>query len=113
MNVEIIDTLERILSYIDCIKSFKVQFGDDLEDFLTEPSYNMASTFALFQIGECVKTIEWWLKDNSTFSNWDEISRFRDFIAHRYQKVNNEIIWGVIRDDLYPLENEVKHLLSL
>ena len=43
---------------------------------------------------------------------WQDIADMRHHLVHGYYQVNAEIIWSVIKNDLEPLRDNVKTLLS-
>ena len=69
----------------------------------------------LQQIGENVKKIN--LQKESFFEeklliDVDPIIRFRDFIAHHYEKTDYEIILDICKDHIPKLKNKIVKYLS-
>ncbi len=112
MDEETLSILEDIIFYCDRIELFKEQFGDDIDEFLSNDAYNMSCAFSLMQIGECVKRISEWLCSVSDVVDWNKVCRFRDFIAHNYGKNDNVILWDIIENHIPILKMEIKLLVN-
>lgn len=68
----------------------------------------------LIFIGESIKTIDK-LSKGELFPlypaiPWKEIMKLRDIIAHHYFKIDVDIVYSTIKEDLSPLENTLRQL---
>ena len=108
------DNAYRILDLIDgMLDSIAVIQTRTANDFLLSPD-NMfildGVCMKLIFIGESIKTIDRLSKGDlfPLFPSipWRDIMKLRDVIAHHYFKIDADIVFSTIKDDLYPL-NEV------
>ena len=84
---------------------------ESANDFLLSPD-NMfildGVCMKLIFIGESVKTIDRLSKGNlfPLFPSipWRDIMKLRDVIAHHYFKIDADIVFSIIKEDLLPLE---------
>ena len=83
----------------------------NIELFLQDEDLQVWVLYHLQIIGEASKQVPQKIKDNSLIP-WREIGRFRDLLVHRYFKVDLEMVWDVVRENLPPLKREVQSLLS-
>jgi uncharacterized protein with HEPN domain len=38
--------------------------------------------------------------------------RFRDFVIHQYSRIEPEIVWNIVEDDLNPLRKAIQALIA-
>ena len=63
-------------------------------------------------IGEAVKNLPQELKDKQPQIPWKQIARIRDISIHHYFKIDWALIWGVVENDLDPLDKAIQELLK-
>ena len=62
---------------------------------------------ALEIIGEAAKNISLEFKEKYPKVPWREIIGTRDIITHGYFKIDIEIVWKVIKDDIFSLKKNI------
>lgn len=103
--------LKTICAYCEQISYAVHRFGPK-DAFLTDFAYQATCAFSLQQIGEVVKVSYSWLKAESPDFPWSEYIRFRDFSAHDYAKVDYELLWNGVCNDVSPIWNEALRILE-
>lgn len=106
------DRLEIILESIEMIEQ-RIQNISSPNDFIKDDNGIMIMDSVakrLEYIGECMKYIE--KKDTGFLSRTCQIEpapiiRFRDFIAHHYEKTDNEIIFDICKQHLIEIKNKI------
>ncbi|MBM9502834.1 DUF86 domain-containing protein, partial [Leptospira sp. 201903071] len=63
-------------------------------------------------IGEVAKKIPDYIKLENPEVEWRQIAGLRDFIAHGYFEIDDEIIWNTTQFHLTPLMNKVIEIKS-
>lgn len=63
-------------------------------------------------IGEAVKNLSARTRETHLDIPWPDIAGMRDQVTHGYFKVDLEIVWDVVANDLRPLREKVVALLS-
>ena len=91
-----IDTLKLIIGFCDEIADDIQRFGTDIEDFLEDKAYQRSTTFSIEQIGELTKRLSSDIVKEFDDVEWHEIAKMRDFVAHRYQHVVQQLLWESI-----------------
>jgi uncharacterized protein with HEPN domain len=101
----IVAHIENILDYVKSIQS--------LEDFTHNQLVVDAVVFNLAQIGEISKNrISLILKDTQVDVPWHEMYGFRNRIIHDYDQINMNIVYDTIKEDLPPLLDQLRKLIS-
>lgn len=112
----IIELIDGMLDSIQIIQE-RVSGIKSANDFLISPD-NMfildGICMKLIFIGESIKTIDK-LSKGELFPlypaiPWKEIMKLRDIIAHHYFKIDVDIVYSTIKEDLSPLENTLRQL---
>ncbi len=114
-NERDIDNIAAIMDHCEKIQKLIDRFGKDIQLFKDDFAYRDAVLMNVFQIGEITKRLSDDCKENLTGIPWDQIYATRNIIAHGYVKVDDEIIWNTVVNDVQSmriqLENEVGYLL--
>ena len=100
----ILDSINRILEYVKGIASAKEYFQSQIVFDATLMNF--------INIGEMANRISPDLKAKYAEVNWQKMKEFRNLVAHDYLGVDAEEVWQIIKDDLRPLENSIKKILS-
>ncbi|MFQ3648208.1 MAG: HepT-like ribonuclease domain-containing protein [Anaerolineae bacterium] len=69
--------------------------------------------FNLMTIGEAAKNIPPDIRALMPDIEWNEIGRFRDFIAHHYFNLDMRKVWQIVQTDLPELNQQIATLLEL
>ena len=71
---------------------------------MQDPDYRDAVKMNLFRIGETVNSISDECKEHLKDIPWHQIYGMRNIIGHGYVKVDDEIIWKTVENDIPVLE---------
>jgi uncharacterized protein with HEPN domain len=63
-------------------------------------------------IGEAAKTLPDAFKPQASHIPWKRIAGFRDVLAHAYHRVDIELVWQVVEDDLPALREQIAGLIE-
>ena len=108
-----IDTLRLIVQFCDEIANDIQRFGTDIEDFLDEKAYQRSTTFSIEQIGKLVKRLSPDLTEEFNDVDWHEIAKMRDFVAHRYQHVIQQLLWEGMNSEVPALKTRCVEIASI
>ena len=71
-----------------------------------------ATAMRLQVIGESIKKIPLEIKSKFNLIDWDKIADLRNIISHAYFKINNDMLWEVVGEDLPLLKKVVLKITS-
>ena len=99
-----------ILEAIEAIESYTKDI--DYEEFANNRLIRHATIKELEIIGEAVKNIPKEIKDKYSRIPWRNIAGMRDILVHAYFKVDTAIVWGVIKERLPELKEQIEKILK-
>lgn len=82
---DIAEAIERIESYIQSGK----------QEFFENTAFQDATLFRLQTIGEAVNQLPQEIKDRYPEIRWKDIVGFRNILAHRYWRIDLNLVWGL------------------
>lgn len=96
---------------LEAIRRIGLLTGDlDQEGFRNDWRVQDATLRNLEILGEAVKHLPIELTTRHPEVAWKNIAGFRDFLAHAYFGIDDDIVWDVVRHKVGPLENAVRNL---
>ena len=93
-----------ILDDIRAIKTFGEFYGDSV--------YQRAASLSLLQIGEYSKGISEELKEKNNDVNWKGLRGFRNILAHTYDRLNWQVVWKLMTEEVPKVHNACKRILE-
>lgn len=99
---EILDAVGRIEEYLRDVS---------YEQFVVDVEKQDAVLRRLEVIGEAVKGLPSELKDRYPDTPWREIAAARNMLVHEYFRVDLELVWEMVDDDLPELRLDVQEIL--
>jgi uncharacterized protein with HEPN domain len=97
--------LKQILESVQKIRDFTV--GMDREQFYQDQKTQSAVIMQLTLIGELAKKVSEATKPHIDLP-WKEIAGFRDRAIHDYFKIDLQVVWDTVLEDLTPLEEGLR-----
>ncbi|MBR0092200.1 MAG: DUF86 domain-containing protein [Lachnospiraceae bacterium] len=107
-----VDGLLRILDHCDRIDECVRRFGDSMDAFSNDADYRDAVKMNLFQIGETVNALSDECKEQIPGIVWHRIYGMRNIIAHRYEKIRDDLIWHTVKEDIPDLKLRIHTALE-
>jgi uncharacterized protein with HEPN domain len=90
--------LQDILTCSYNIQAFTT--GMNFVSFLNDPKTIRAVAFELITIGEAVRAIPQEIQDKYYEIPWGKIQGIRNVLVHEYFRLDEEILWKTIQDDI-------------
>lgn len=92
--------LENILEYISVIDSSVEEFSITIDTVKEKKNFLGMLSFFLLQIGENTGKLSEEFKEKHPEINWAAAKGLRNMIVHAYGKVDPDILWDTIENDL-------------
>lgn len=84
----------------------------DFDEFSSNAMRVHAILYNLEIIGEAAKTIPASMKKKYSYVEWRKMAGLGDIVAHEYFGVSLEIIWGVIKNNLSVVKEQIEDILG-
>lgn len=109
-NREYRDYIEDI--YNDMMRVGEFIKGLTFDDFMLDVRTQYAVCKALENMGEASKRIPESIRKKFPQIPFKQMAGLRDVVTHDYDGISHDMIWQVITQDLPPLEEQLKDILS-
>jgi uncharacterized protein with HEPN domain len=100
---DVLRSCDRILGYVE---------GMDLDDFVRDSRTYDAVIRNLEIVGEAAKKLPPDIRERLPEIEWRKISGLRDFLAHAYFGIDDDILWDVVRNKVPQLAATVGKFLT-
>ena len=106
-----------IFTMLECIEKCWIYTADfdTPDDFIwANEQKELNAVVSLFvAIGEESKKIEQTLKEAvSSKIKWPEVAGIRDKISHDYRGIDEDILWAILKNDLFQLKNALLEMFK-
>lgn len=99
------DILRHIVDYCNEINNTIERFGNNYETFSKDSVYQNAVALCVLQIGELTTHFTEEFKNTYNEMPWNQIKALRNVVAHNYGKIDKEILWETILNDIPKLQD--------
>ena len=101
-----------LINILECIEKIN-EYTKDGKDSFFFSSLIQDGVIRNFEIiGEASKRLSDQLKENSSDIPWKQISGFRDFLIHQYNRIDLNEVWLVVEKNLPDLYRYIKDQLD-
>ena len=104
--------IQKILQYCKDVDAMVNRFGDDIQIYVSDLAYQYACSMCIIQIGELVGQLSDDLKNKRQAVPWKLIKDMRNIFAHDYARVDNEIVWDTLKNNIPDLKEKCKSILG-
>ena len=102
--------LQKISAVID--ETEKIFSDISLEDFLKNSERKLAMGMSIIRVGELVKTLSAEFRLENSHVAWKDVAGFRDVVAHRYNVLDFNRVYGSIKYELPELKSQIEKILE-
>ena len=100
---DIVGCCAKIEGYIDGVSEKDFESNSMLQDALVRN---------IEIIGEAAKNLSQDLRESHADINWRDIMRMRDKITHHYFRIDLDIVWKTVTDDIPELKPKIESILE-
>jgi uncharacterized protein with HEPN domain len=103
-------TLRQIVEL--CDKGLSLRASTTRDEFRSDWRKQMLAERVVEVLGEAVKRLPEELRDRHPAVPWRKVAGTRDYIAHGYDSVDYDVIWGVLDREVAKLKEAVVIILA-
>ncbi|NHC36350.1 HepT-like ribonuclease domain-containing protein [Scytonema millei] len=100
--IDIANAIRRILRYTDSVGRAELETNDEKLS---------AILYQITIIGEATKRLSQPFRQQHPEIPWREMAGMRDFIVHKYDQLDFEVVWDVVQNKLSELLSSIEVLL--
>ena len=104
--------LQKIRQYCIDIRRLIERFGDDYKIYESDFAFQYACSMCIIQIGELTAQLSEEMKVTYPKVPWQQIKSMRNLFAHDYARVDHEIVWETLKDNIPELEKKCRDILD-
>jgi|SRR5271154_3825791 len=82
-------------------------------DLEKDELFKSAVLYELLVIGEAANHLSDALKNRHPKISWTSLNRFRNRIAHEYFKIEPDLVWGTISNEISSLDTDVADIIAI
>ena len=105
-----VSRLEHILAAIDCIEEYIK--GINQEQLVADRLRLHATTYNVQIIGEAVYKLTKAFKEHHPQTPWAVIEKMRHILVHDYFRINFDVLWDVVSNDIPLLKPQIKQYIE-
>ena len=103
--------MEHILDAIACVEEYTRDTSK--EKLVNDKLHLHATVYNIQIIGEAVYNLSLEFKQQHKDTPWHLIEKMRHILVHDYYRVNNDILWLVITEDIPQLKANIRRYLGM
>jgi len=111
MNDRDKEVVRKMMKYCLDIEYLMDKYESDLNTFKTDISFQYASNMCIIQIGELVSRLSDEFLEQYKHIPWHAIKSMRNLHAHDYDRVDLDIVWNTLREDIPALYQQLEEML--
>lgn len=111
MNNREYDILRHILRYCQEVDETVARFGDSYEVFTQDRDYKNSIALSVLQIGELSTHLPENFQTLYPYIPWKDIRGMRNIVAHHYGKLDTNILFEIVKNNIPELEQFVERIM--
>ena len=104
--------VEKMIEYCEKVEILIQRFGNNLEKFQSDFAYQMSCGMCIIQIGELTTRLSGDFKEKNSEVEWNRIKGLRNIHAHEYEKVDFNVLWEILTEDIPDLKEKLQKIFS-
>lgn len=111
MNDRDKEVVEKMMKYCSDIGYLMDKYNSDIDTFKTDISFQYACNMCIIQIGELVSRLSDEFLEKNKQIPWHAIKGMRNLHAHDYDRVDLDIVWNTLREDIPDLYKQLEDMI--
>ncbi|MCR5488169.1 MAG: DUF86 domain-containing protein [Lachnospiraceae bacterium] len=105
------EVLKRMIRYCDDVRTLLEEYGNDFEHYKERISFQYSCNMCIIQIGELVGRLSDEFVNEHSEVPWHAIKAMRNLHAHDYERVDLEIVWDTLTNEIPELRVTLEKML--
>ena len=105
------EIIVRIIRYCDDVRSLLGEYGNDFKQYKERISFQYSCNMCIIQIGELVGRLSDEFIEEHNDVPWYAIKAMRNLHAHDYERVDLEIVWDTLTNEIPELQETIEKML--
>jgi uncharacterized protein with HEPN domain len=112
MSVRDREAILKMIKYCNDIELLMKKYNSDFVAYKTDISFQYACNMCIIQIGELVSRLSEDFMESHSQIPWYAIKGMRNLHAHDYERVDLDIVWNTLTEDIPDLLNKLDIILN-
>jgi uncharacterized protein with HEPN domain len=112
MSVRDREVILKMIKYCNDVEQLMEKYNSDFEAYKTDISFQYSCNMCIIQIGELVSRLSEDFMETHSQIPWYAIKGMRNLHAHDYEKVDLNIVWNTLTEDIPDLLNKLDIILN-
>jgi uncharacterized protein with HEPN domain len=112
MSVRDREVILKMIKYCNDVEQLMEKYNSDFEAYKTDISFQYSCNMCIIQIGELVSRLSEDFLEKHSQIPWYAIKGMRNLHAHDYEKVDLNIVWNTLTEDIPDLLNKLDMILN-
>jgi uncharacterized protein with HEPN domain len=104
------DRIRHIIENIERVQGF-IQ-GMSCESFCADEKTSFAVVTCFSIIGEAARLVPQQVKETHSDIPWNQMTRMRNLLVHEYERIDPQILWRTVNEDLAQLLPKIRALFE-
>ena len=111
MNDRDREVVRKMMKYCTDIEYLMNKYNSDIYVFKTDISFQYACNMCIIQIGELVSRLSDEFMEQHKQTPWHAIKAMRNLHAHDYDRVDLDIVWNTLQEDIPDLKRKLENMV--
>lgn len=111
MNDRDREVINKMMKYCSDIEYLMNKYNSDIYVFKTDISFQYACNMCIIQIGELVSRLSDEFLRQYKQIPWHAIKSMRNLHAHDYDRVDLDIVWNTLQEDIPDLYKQLEDMI--
>lgn len=111
MNSRDREVINKMMKYCSDIEYLMNRYNSDKQAFKTDISFQYACNMCIIQIGELVSRLSDEFLERYKQIPWHAIKAMRNLHAHDYDRVDLDIVWNTLQEDIPDLKRNLENMV--
>lgn len=106
------DVVRKMIKYCSDVEFLMKKYKSDFQNYKSDISFQYACNMCIIQIGELVNRFSDEFIEEYNQIPWHAIKGMRNLHAHDYERVDLDIVWNSLKEDIPDLKEQLKAILG-